>query len=86
LSRDDAQKAASCFKLHLNDGRYKIVPLAQREYALARNWIGTFTTSLRTLDALHLAAAFCNDQRLVTADKALAKAAKCLAVEYKLIA
>ena len=75
----------SMFRAHLADGYYRVVPIEAREYGLARDWIGRFTTPLRTLDALHLAAAFANDLEMLTADKPLARAARHLGVECRLI-
>jgi predicted nucleic acid-binding protein len=53
---------------------------------MARDWIGRFSTPLRAPDASHLAAAFDHDLTLLTADKALASAAKHLGVHCELIA
>lgn len=85
LDLADARKAAGLFAVHLADGLFDIVPVAGREYRIARDWIGAFSTPLRTLDALHLAAAFCNGLTLLTADAALARSAKALGVDVKLI-
>jgi hypothetical protein len=86
LAKDDARKVLSVFLAHLLEGRYRSVPIDAREYLLARDWIGAFSTPLRTVDALHLAAAFSNDLTLVTADKALAACAKALGVKHRLVA
>ncbi len=55
--------------------------MMQKEYDIARNWIGNFETPLRTLDALHLAVAFTNKLDIVTADIALAKSAEILGIK-----
>ncbi len=81
-----ATRILSQFRAHLADGYYRVVPIEGREYGLARDWIGRFTTPLRALDALHLAAAFANDLELLTADKRLALAARHFGVKHKLIA
>jgi predicted nucleic acid-binding protein len=75
LDADVARGILALFEAHLADGCYAIVPIAASEHRLARNWLGAFTTGLRTLDALHLAAAFANNLPLFTADRALAAAA-----------
>ena len=85
LSRDNALKAISQFKVHIEDRLYRMAAVEQRDYMLARDWLATFYTPLRTLDALHLAVAFSNDFRLVTADKVLARSAKHFGVKHKLI-
>jgi len=56
-----------------------------KEYVLAADWIGRFATPLRTVDALHLASAFSNGLRLLTADRGLARSAKHFGVECELI-
>lgn len=58
FDRTTANRIASLFNLHVADGYYRIVPIQAREFALAQSWMGGFSTPLRTLDALHLAAAF----------------------------
>lgn len=85
LAKAAAQGVLSCFLAHLTGGQYGMVGIEAREYRVAREWISAFSTPLRTVDALHLAAAFCNDLALVTADKALAAAAKAFNVKHKLI-
>ncbi len=85
LNAAAAQRVLSLFQLHLAEGRFHMVPIGVREYALARNWIGSFSAPLRALDALHLAAAFANDLTLLTADKALARSAKHFGIRHKLM-
>ena len=52
---------------------------------LQKNWISGFDTSLRTLDALHLAIAFSRNIPIATSDKSLAKSAEELGVSVMLI-
>lgn len=85
LAEADGRRILSQFQLHLTDGYYRLVAIDSREYDLARNWIGSFQTSLRTLDALHLAAAFANDLSLLTTDRALALAAGQMGMSCELI-
>ena len=73
------------FRSHRADGIYRVVPIEAREYALACEWIGTFRTSLRTLDALHLATASTNGLTLVTADRVLAESAKHFGLKHRLV-
>ncbi len=82
----DATQILLMFRAHLADGYYRVVPIEAREYGLARDWIGRFTTPLRTLDALHLAAAFTNDLEVLTTDKPMARAAQHFGVKCRLIA
>lgn len=85
LARDDARSVVARFEAHVDGRLYRMIPLTEREYALARSWLGAFETSLRTLDALHLAAASANDLVLVTVDKALVRSARHFGVECKLV-
>jgi len=85
LNVADARKVAGVFELHLEDMLFDMVPISAREYHIARDWIGQFSIPLRTLDALHLAAAFCNGLTLLTADERLADSAKELALPVKFI-
>lgn len=59
--------------------------LDSKLYRLARSWISRFSTTLRTLDALHLAVSTASDLELITADKGLAETAERLGIEAKLI-
>jgi uncharacterized protein len=85
ISQEEATKIAVRFQTHLDSGFYTCITLEPVHYQLAREWIGRFETSLRTLDALHLACASSNNLRLVTADEALAQSAEALEVEVQLL-
>jgi len=65
---ESAERLLSQFRLHLEERRYRIVPIEAKEYALACDWIGRFSTPLRTVDALHLVTAFSNGLTLLTAE------------------
>jgi predicted nucleic acid-binding protein len=86
LTASSAGRVLDMFRKHLADGLYDLVPIEIPEYDMARDWIGRFTTPLRAPDALHLAAAFDHDLTLLTADKAMASAARHLGVSCELIA
>jgi len=81
----DARKVASMFDLHLADHLFDVVPIDVREYRIAQDWLAQFSIPLRTLDVLHLAAAFCNDMAMLTADHALGRSGEELGVKVKLI-
>ncbi len=86
LEQAAANRIVSLFDSHVTDQLYRKLAIEAREFLLAREWIGRFTTPLRTLDALHLARAFTSGLPLLTADRALAGSASVLGVEHKLIA
>lgn len=75
----------SRFHRDVADSRYEFVDIGPREFNLARSWLGRFSSSLRTLDALHLAATFSNDLELITTDKFLMAAAQNFSVPCRLI-
>ena len=81
-----AGQVAAKFQLHLADGHFRLAPIGAREYTLARTWIASFNSPLRTLDALHLAAAFASDLTLISADRAMVRCAKQFGVKHELIA
>lgn len=85
ISQTDASIISSRFQAHLDKNFYLPIALDSVHYQLARDWIAQFNTSLRTLDALHLACASCNNIPLVTADEALAASAEVLEVKVHLL-
>ena len=80
-----ANRVLALFRRHCAEGFYNIVPTESGQFEQACNWIAAFSTPLRTVDALHLAAAFVHGLALLTADRSLARSAKILNVRYKLI-
>lgn len=86
LPAADGQKVLAALRVHLEDGVYRLLSIESRDFTLACDWLATFRTPLRTLDALHLAIAFSHGLELVTADKDLAEAAKGMGVKHRLIA
>jgi hypothetical protein len=49
-------RVPAALRLRLDEGRFQVVPIEAKQYALARDWIGPLSAPLRTRDALHLAA------------------------------
>jgi uncharacterized protein len=85
INEKSARHILSMFRQHRADNVYQILPIEAREYAIAGEWIGMFHTSLRSLDALHMAVSFCNGLKLITADRNLAESAGQLGVLCKRI-
>ena len=85
MTGEEARRILSLFRMHCAEGAYRIVPIEARAYAVAGGWLGAFSTPLRTLDALHLAAAYANGLTLVTADRNLAHSAAHFAVQCRFI-
>lgn len=86
LSPSDGNRIFSKFLSHLDGGLFTIISPESQHWRIARGWIGLFSTSLRTLDALHLAIASAGDFTLVTSDQHLLQAADTLAVKAYRIA
>jgi uncharacterized protein len=85
LSKVDGDRIVARVLSHIDGGLYHYLPVENRHYRLARDWIGNFSTALRTLDALHLAITSIEDLILVTADKALSQSAESLGVKVMLL-
>lgn len=85
LGPTEAQSIAEQFQTDLDDGFYVLIPIEPNHYTQARDWIRQFSTSLRTLDALHLAIAATNHIPLVTADEELIESAGQLQVEVRVL-
>ncbi|NQT59230.1 MAG: type II toxin-antitoxin system VapC family toxin [Bacteroidetes bacterium] len=85
ISYEDGLQVFSRFQVHVKSRLFEMYPIMQREYDLAREWIGKLETPLRTLDALHLAVAFSNQLILVTADVSFAAAARKLGISIEIM-
>jgi len=81
LDREKGSKITAKLLSHLQDSYFLRLPLVSYHYRLARDWIGQFSTALKTLDSLHLAIASAEGAALVTSDENLAKAANALSVD-----
>lgn len=86
LDLTSANRVLSMFEVHKVAGAFHWAEIGAAEYSLARQWVSRFSTPLRSLDALHLAAAFANGIPLLTADSKLSQAASLLGVTHRLIA
>ena len=83
LGQPDGNRILSKFLSHLDGNFFTIVPVEPHHWRLARGWIGLFNTSIRTLDALHLAIASAGDFVLVSSDQRLIRAAGTLGVKIQ---
>lgn len=81
MTPEDGNRVTAKFLSHLDNYFYTILPVESHHYKLARDWIGHFSTPLRSLDSIHLAIASQETATIVTADKGLAKSAELLAVD-----
>jgi len=73
--REYAERLLAQFLIHRDSGFYNVIPVQTEHFRLARDWIATLSTPLRTQDALHLAVAVVAELPLITADRGFASAA-----------
>lgn len=85
LSEENGKAVLDIFRTHIDEKSYTYLPIQPKHFSTAMDWIAEFNTSLRTLDALHLAIASKNKAPLLTADIKLAESAKKLGVDMTLI-
>lgn len=83
--QSEASLIISEFHSHIRAGIFELTAVAEPQYALANEWMDSFVTSLRTLDALHLAVAYSNQLKLITSDGVMARSAKKLGLAVKRI-
>jgi predicted nucleic acid-binding protein len=76
LDTTRARKVLDLFENHIAEGFYRRLVITPEHYIHARSLIRTFTITLHTLDALHLAASMVEQLPLMTSDQILAAAAK----------
>lgn len=81
LSPEDGNKIFNQFQSHLEQSLYGLTSVENRHYQTAKNWIGQFSTPLKTLDALHLAITAESGLTLLTADKHLETSAKYFGID-----
>jgi uncharacterized protein len=85
MARKAAVQISSKFLAHLQGHFFAYFPVERRHYTLGREWLGLFSTRLRTLDSLHLAVAFSEGLPLSTADHDLYESARYLHIEAALL-
>lgn len=86
LTAGAAREALTLFRMHEEQGFYRIVPVENAHYLEARRTLDTVAVPLSTLDALHLAVAQSAGSSVLTADKTMARAAGAVGVRAKLVA
>jgi len=85
IDRNDGGRIIAEFLSYLDSRYYTRLPIEERHYRLARDWIGQFTAPIRCFDAIHLAIASPERAVIITSDEGLAKSAEALAVDAVLL-
>jgi predicted nucleic acid-binding protein len=85
LSETQAIDMEMAYREDIKAGCYRLVPMTMRHFRQAERWLLSRRNAMRTLDALHLASAHAQGAELVTCDQVLARSAKRLGVEYRLL-
>jgi predicted nucleic acid-binding protein len=85
ISFENAKSIWEKFNFHRINGYYSMMSLEASHYHTAASFIMQLKTSLRALDALHLAITHESSERIITADKVLAKSAEKLGIPHLLI-
>jgi predicted nucleic acid-binding protein len=76
LKDRQAKEILDLFLNHVTEGFYRRISLNTEHFVKARLLVTSMDRGLRTLDALHLAAALAEGLTLVTADREFARAGK----------
>ncbi len=85
MRQKDARRVVARFLADIENDYYVYLPIEASHYRLARDWIGMFSLSLRSLDALHLAISSSEGLDIVTTDPGLFKSAKSLSINSILL-
>jgi uncharacterized protein len=76
LTERQASEILNLFDAHVAEGFYRRISLSAEHFFKARQLVSVADSGLRTLDALHLAAAVTESLTMLTANRELAKAAR----------
>jgi predicted nucleic acid-binding protein len=76
LTERQAGDILNLYDAHVSEGFYRRIALSAEHFFKARQLVSVADGGLRTLDALHLAAAVTESLTMLTADRVLAHAAK----------
>jgi len=85
ITESQARRIESALENDIVAGRYQPVLISVEVFDQALRWLSSRKTNLRTLDALHLAAAARQECCLLTADRPLAMAASAFGVNCQIL-
>jgi len=85
LTEAEAGLIENTFKNDIKSGLFIGHPISTKQINQAEKWISTRKTSLRTLDALHLASSWSSEAEMITCDTILHQSAKLLGISSRLV-
>ncbi|MDN5871311.1 MAG: type II toxin-antitoxin system VapC family toxin [Nitrococcus sp.] len=83
LTEPQAHRIFHTFEDDMRSGLFRRMPIAAAQFKKARGWLLGRRTTLRTLDALHLACSHASGMVLLSADATLCAAAQMLGVSCR---
>ena len=85
LTGSQADLVQTTFDQDIQSGLFSVRAVEASQYNLAEKWISKRTTSIRTLDAIHLACSQRLGTIIITSDTMLANAADILGLQARLV-
>lgn len=85
LTGSQADLVQTTFDQDIQSGLFSVSAVEGSQYSLAEKWISKRTTSIRTLDAIHLACSHRLGAIIITCDTMLANAADILGLQARLV-
>lgn len=85
LTEPAARRVQELFRAHAQQELYRVIPVVQRDFRQARQWMEKRECPLRTLDALHLAIAHRHALTVLTADHVMARAGEAFDLDAELV-
>jgi predicted nucleic acid-binding protein len=85
MQRLHTLQVANTFARHLGSGIYATLQITNGVFTIAHDFLQTFSTAIRTLDAIHLACCASLQVTLVTADTILTECAAYFDIDYELL-
>ncbi len=85
LTEGQASLIQVTFEKDMEAGLYMQTQITATHFNLAEKWISLRKSSLRTLDALHLACSHAMNRTIITCDKILSEAANVQGIKFILI-
>lgn len=85
LKEAEASSIENAFSDDIKSGLFVVQSISANHFSQAEKWISSKRTSLRTLDALHLACSWSSKAKMITCDIILHQSAKSLGITSRLL-